>query len=260
MWMTWKCALLGCRTVGPRAVSAAIRVSCRLRGAASGSRGATRARCAAMIGPAAGRPCPDMGTDEQTMAWIMDTYSIQGRLCLPGDRHRQAGRARGLALSARGDRPRRRDVSWTARAKELDTWRISVRHAGVRQRRQRWRRRSSSSKGADRCRPSRTSTAAIYRPTVSTSPSPRMARGPRDARELPRVRDISQLGDARAAVRHPRTRRARGSAHGGERTEASDPKLVVPRARTGRRRSKPTRSRRSRHLSSCRTSSPTPAA
>ena len=29
-----------------------------------------------LIGPANDIPAPDIGTDEQTMAWMMDTYSV----------------------------------------------------------------------------------------------------------------------------------------------------------------------------------------
>jgi glutamate dehydrogenase/leucine dehydrogenase len=36
-----------------------------------------------VIGPNLDIPAPDLGTDEQTMAWIMDTYSMtQGKTIL----------------------------------------------------------------------------------------------------------------------------------------------------------------------------------
>jgi glutamate dehydrogenase (NAD(P)+) len=37
-----------------------------------------------MIGPDRDIPAPDLGTDEQTMAWIMDTYSAQKGFAVPG--------------------------------------------------------------------------------------------------------------------------------------------------------------------------------
>ena len=59
-----------------------------------------------IIGPQKDIPAPDMATNEQTMAWMMDTYSMQIGHAVPGDRHRQADLARRLALPARGDRRR----------------------------------------------------------------------------------------------------------------------------------------------------------
>src|SRR5258708_6970316 len=36
-----------------------------------------------MIGPQTDIPAPDMATDEQTMAWMMDTYSMQVGYAVP---------------------------------------------------------------------------------------------------------------------------------------------------------------------------------
>lgn len=75
MWMTWKCALLdvpyggakGGVTIDPRVYSQAEleRVTRRYTSEIS-----------PMIGPGTDIPAPDIGTDEQTMAWLMDTYSV----------------------------------------------------------------------------------------------------------------------------------------------------------------------------------------
>src|SRR6185295_17942232 len=75
MWMTWKCAVAGLPyggakggvIVDPRALS--VRELERL----------TRrfaAEIGLLIGPDEDVPAPDMGTDQQIMAWIMDTYSM----------------------------------------------------------------------------------------------------------------------------------------------------------------------------------------
>src|SRR5438067_4026569 len=82
VWMTWKCALLrlpyggakGGVRCNPRALSMTElqrltrRYTSELRG---------------VIGPQEDIPAPDMATNEQTMAWIMDTYSMQVGYAVP---------------------------------------------------------------------------------------------------------------------------------------------------------------------------------
>ncbi|MFB6374794.1 MAG: Glu/Leu/Phe/Val dehydrogenase dimerization domain-containing protein, partial [Bradymonadaceae bacterium] len=76
MWMTWKCALMqlpfGGAKGGVRVDPVALTPKERQR--------LTRrytSEIIDIIGPEKDIPAPDMGTDEQTMAWIMDTYSEQ---------------------------------------------------------------------------------------------------------------------------------------------------------------------------------------
>ena len=58
------------------------------------------------IGPEKDVPAPDVGTNEQTMAWMMDTYSMHMRQTVTACRHRQArqlGGSRGrLEATGRG--------------------------------------------------------------------------------------------------------------------------------------------------------------
>jgi len=82
VWMTWKCSLLrlpyggakGGVRCNPRALSQAElqrltrRYTSELRG---------------VIGPQEDIPAPDMATNEQTMAWMMDTYSMQVGYAVP---------------------------------------------------------------------------------------------------------------------------------------------------------------------------------
>ncbi|MDQ1748474.1 MAG: glutamate dehydrogenase [Frankiaceae bacterium] len=75
MWMTWKCALIGIPYGGAKG---GVTIDPRLYSRNELER-VTR-RYASEIGPIVGPekdiPAPDVGTDEQTMAWFMDTYSV----------------------------------------------------------------------------------------------------------------------------------------------------------------------------------------
>jgi glutamate dehydrogenase (NAD(P)+) len=82
MWMTWKCALLdvpyggakGGITIDPRAYSNSEleRVTRRYT-----------SEMLPVLGPERDIPAPDIGTDEQTMAWMMDTYSVNTGYTVP---------------------------------------------------------------------------------------------------------------------------------------------------------------------------------
>ena len=83
MWMTWKCALLdvpyggakGGVTIDPRQYS--------IRELERVTRRYT-SEIMPIIGPETDIPAPDVGTDEQTMAWMMDTYSMNKGYSIPG--------------------------------------------------------------------------------------------------------------------------------------------------------------------------------
>ena len=111
MWMTWKCALVdipyggakGGVTIDPSKHSAAEieRVTRRYA-----------SELADFIGPERDIPAPDIGTDEQTMAWVMDTistnrgFTVPGSatgkpLALGGSRGRGAATSMGVALIAK---------------------------------------------------------------------------------------------------------------------------------------------------------------
>jgi glutamate dehydrogenase (NAD(P)+) len=76
MWMTWKCALLRLPYGGAKGG-----VRCNPRNLSTGELERLTRRFTAellpIIGPQKDIPAPDMATDEQTMAWMMDTYSMQ---------------------------------------------------------------------------------------------------------------------------------------------------------------------------------------
>jgi glutamate dehydrogenase (NAD(P)+) len=76
MWMTWKCALLDVPYGGAKG---GIRIDPRRYSTAELERVTRRytSEISPLIGPAYDIPAPDIGTDEQTMAWLMDTYSVQ---------------------------------------------------------------------------------------------------------------------------------------------------------------------------------------
>jgi len=76
MWMTWKCALLDVPYGGAKG---GVRIDPRHYSTAELERVTRRytSEISPMIGPERDIPAPDIGTDENTMAWLMDTYSVQ---------------------------------------------------------------------------------------------------------------------------------------------------------------------------------------
>jgi glutamate dehydrogenase (NAD(P)+) len=75
MWMTWKCALIGIPYGGAKG---GVTIDPRLYSKTELERVTRRyaSEILPIIGPERDIPAPDVGTDEQTMAWFMDTYSV----------------------------------------------------------------------------------------------------------------------------------------------------------------------------------------
>jgi glutamate dehydrogenase (NAD(P)+) len=74
MWMTWKCSLVGLPLGGAKGGIACDPADLSRAELQSMTRRFT-AEILNIIGPDVDVPAPDMGTNEQVMAWIMDTYS-----------------------------------------------------------------------------------------------------------------------------------------------------------------------------------------
>src|SRR5574342_212767 len=83
MWMTWKCAPAGLPYGGAKG---GVKVSPKLLSRGELQRLTRRyaAEIFPLIGPEQDVPAPDVGTDQQVMAWIMDTYSQQVGYAAPG--------------------------------------------------------------------------------------------------------------------------------------------------------------------------------
>jgi len=83
MWMTWKCALAGLPYGGAKG---GVAVVPKQLSPAELQRLTRRyaAEIFPLIGPDKDVPAPDVGTDAQVMAWMMDTYSQQVGYAVPG--------------------------------------------------------------------------------------------------------------------------------------------------------------------------------
>jgi glutamate dehydrogenase (NAD(P)+) len=107
-WMTWKCAVVNIPFGGAKGG-----VICDPKNMSEGElERMTRRYTAALIefiGPEKDVPAPDMGTNEQTMAWVMDTYSmhvgqtitsiVTGKpVSLGGSRGRREATGRGISV------------------------------------------------------------------------------------------------------------------------------------------------------------------
>jgi glutamate dehydrogenase (NAD(P)+) len=75
MWMTWKCALVGIPYGGAKG---GVTIDPRLYSTGELERVTRRyaSEILPIVGPERDIPAPDVGTDENTMAWFMDTYSV----------------------------------------------------------------------------------------------------------------------------------------------------------------------------------------
>jgi glutamate dehydrogenase (NAD(P)+) len=75
MWMTWKCAIMNLPFGGAKGG-----IACDPEQLTIGEKERLTRRFTEeilpILGPRKDVPAPDMGTDEQTMAWMMDTYSV----------------------------------------------------------------------------------------------------------------------------------------------------------------------------------------
>ena len=82
VWMTWKCALLRLPYGGAKG---GVRCNPRELSLSELQRLTRRftSELLPMIGPQEDIPAPDMATNEQTMAWMMDTYSMQKGYAVP---------------------------------------------------------------------------------------------------------------------------------------------------------------------------------
>src|ERR1700726_3840740 len=107
-WMTWKCAVVNIPFGGAKGG-----VICDPKKMSQGElERMTRRYTAELIeflGPEKDVPAPDVGTDEQTMAWIMDTYSMHMRqtvtavvtgkpVNIGGSRGRREATGRGISV------------------------------------------------------------------------------------------------------------------------------------------------------------------
>jgi glutamate dehydrogenase (NAD(P)+) len=83
MWMSWKCAIVGIPFGGAKG---GVRIDPAELSRSELQRITRRytTEIIDIIGPDRDIPAPDLGTDEQVMAWIMDTYSQQKGHSVPG--------------------------------------------------------------------------------------------------------------------------------------------------------------------------------
>ena len=141
-----------------------------------------------------------------------------GRLRRAGDRHRQAGLARRLALPARGDRRGRRDGDRTClRATRLGPRRAALRRAGLRERR--WDRGAGAGlEGRDRARRVRRVRWDLLAVGARSRSRAHVGGCARVARRLSGWTARLELRAAGVALRHPGPRRPGGAAHRRERS------------------------------------------
>jgi glutamate dehydrogenase (NAD(P)+) len=83
MWMTWKCAIAGIPFGGAKG---GVAVNTKIHSRSELERMTRRyaSEILPLIGPERDIPAPDMNTNEEVMAWMMDTYSQNQGYSVPG--------------------------------------------------------------------------------------------------------------------------------------------------------------------------------
>ena len=215
-WMTWKCAVAGIPFGGGKGgvICDPSKMSRRELEAL------TRRYVAEIIdaiGPEKDVPAPDVNTNEQVMAWIMDTYSMHVGVTDDGRRHRQADRDGRIARPARSDRPRRDDHDARGRqASRPRHQRRDGRRAGVRQRRVGLRDLLLQQLGAKIVAVTDWK-GGVYNPAgLDIEALIEWTRDAQDGRRLPWRRSARRRQDLRARRRHPDSGGARKPDHDGE--------------------------------------------
>ena len=133
MWMMWKCAIVNIPFGGAKGG-----VVCDPRAMSVGELERMTRRYASeisvVIGPDTDIPAPDMGTNAQTMAWIMDTYSMSRGRTIPAvvTGKPVAGRRLRGAQRRDGTRDRQRDAGGPERIRAR-YYRAARGGAGLRQ-------------------------------------------------------------------------------------------------------------------------------
>ena len=218
-WMTWKCAVAGIPFGGGKGgvICDPTKMSRRELEAL------TRRYVAEIIdaiGPEKDVPAPDVNTNEQVMAWIMDTYSmhvgvtttavVTGKpIEMGGSLGRREATGRGVMITTREaatpsgprhQRARRSPCRGSATSGPCPPCSCSN-----------WARRSSPS-------PTGRAASTIRRASTSTR-SIEWTDDAQDGRRLPGRRSARARQDLRAGRRHPDSGRARKPDHDGERAE-----------------------------------------
>ena len=221
MWMTWKCALLRLPYGGAKGG-----VRCNPRELSPDELQKITRRFTSellpIIGPQKDIPAPDMATNEQTMAWMMDTYSMQighavpeivtGKpISLGGSLFRHEATGAGVVMVTERACER---LGMARSPSSAASSRASATSAGS--------RRPSSTRWARRVIAVSDVSGGVYDAGgLDVAGAARFAERARLARGLRRGRADHERGAARAAVRHPRARRARGSGDRRERRTGS---------------------------------------
>ena len=219
MWMTWKCSLLRLPYGGAKGG-----VRCDPRTLSLGE--LERLDAPLHLGapadhrPQGGHPGARHG-HERADDGLDDGHVLDAeRLCRPGDRHREADLDRRLRVPAGGHRSRGRHGDRAGvRPARVDAGRPALRRPGVRQRRRRRRVRAARAGGAGHRRLGRVGGSARRGWSRHRGPA-RVRRRARLPRRVRARRAALQRRAARARLRHPRPRRARGSGDGGQRLRA----------------------------------------